>query len=138
MLESYCPKIIDKKTFIEYYSNVGIEKFINDMEKICKTFKGINISKDVSNVLKPGTLSMYAQGLIQEGVAYMLNLPIGKKAKSILTKAATDLVKIKGPKEGYKNAILILEDLVNSYRELFNEKYEKFIIISSLEEIYLN
>ena len=68
----------------------------------------------------------------------MLNLPIGKKAKSILTKAATDLVKIKGPKEGYKNAILILEDLVNSYRELFNEKYEKFIIISSLEEIYLN
>jgi len=95
MLESYCPKIIDKKTFIEYYSNVGIEKFINDMEKICKTFKGINISKDVSNVLKPGTLSMYAQGLIQEGVAYMLNLPIGKKAKSILTKAATDLVKIK-------------------------------------------
>jgi len=116
MLESYCPKIIDKKTFIEYYSNVGIEKFINDMEKICKTFKGINISKDVSNVLKPGTLSMYAQGLIQEGVAYMLNLPIGKKAKSILTKAATDLVKIKGPKEGYKNAILILEDLVNSYR----------------------
>lgn len=137
MLESYCPKIIDKKTFVEYYSKKGLEAFIRGMEKVCEVSENLHTLEKISKGLKPKVLAMYKK-LAQEGVAYMLNLPIGKKAKLILTKAATDLVQIKEPKEGYKNTILVLEDLVKGYRELFNEKYEEFIIISSLEKTYLN
>ena len=138
MLENYHPKIIDKETFIKYYSNNTLRKFIGDMEKICETSKSLNASKDISKMLKPKALSVYAQGLAQKGAAYMLNLPIGEKAKSVLAKAADDLVQKKESEKGYKNTILVLEDLVNGYKKLLNERYEEFIIISSLEEIYFN
>ena len=138
VLENYHPKIIDKEAFIKYYSNNKLRKFIDDMEKICETFKGLDASKDIYKMLKPGELSVYAQGLAQKGAEYMLNLPIGKKAKSVLRKAADDLIQRNESKKGYKNTILVLEELVHGYRELFNEKYEEFIIISSLEEKYLN
>jgi len=134
MLENYRPKIVDKETFIKYYSNNTLRKFIDDMEKICETFKGLNASKNISNMLKPRTLSAYSQCIAQKGAAYMLDLPIGKKAKSILTKAAGDLVQRKESEESYKNTILVLEDLVNGYRELFNEAREKIILSKLFKE----
>ena len=137
MLESYHPKIIDKKTFVEYYSKNGLDAFIDDMGRVCDVSKSLHSLEDKSNGLKPKELAIY-KDLAQKGAVYMLNLPIGKKAKSILAKAADNLIQRKESEESYKNTILVLEDLVKGYRELFNEKYEEFIIISSLEETYLN
>ena len=137
VLEKYCPKIVDKKTFVEYYSNKGPEAFIDNMEAVCETSKSLHILGYIPIMLKPKELSAYAQGLAQKGAEYMLNLPIGKKAKSILTKAADDLVQKKESEKGYKNTILVLEDLVNGYKELFNEKCEKIIIVSLVQN-YLN
>jgi len=134
MLENYRPKIVDKETFIKYYSNNTLRKFIDDMEKICETFKGLNASKNISNMLKPRTLSAYSQCIAQKGAAYMLDLPIGKKAKSILAKAADNLVQRKKSEEGYKNIILVLEDLVNGYRGLFNDAREKIILFKLFKE----
>ena len=138
MLENYHPKIVDKETFINYYSNNTLRRFIDDMEEICETSKSLHILGYIPRMLKPRELSVYAQGLAQKGAAYMLNLPIGEKAKSVLAKAADDLVQKKESEKGYKNTILVLEDLVNGYKKLLNERYEEFIIISSLEEIYFN
>ncbi len=134
VLEKYCPKIVDKKTFVEYYSDVGIEKLTEDMEKVCKSYKSLHILGHIPRMLKPNVLSVYAQGLAQKGAEYMLNLPIGEKAKSILAKAADALVQKKESKEGYKNTILVLEELVNGYMGLFNDSYEKFIISKYFKE----
>ena len=128
VLEKYCPKIVDKKTFVEYYSDVGIEKLTEDMEKICKTYKSLHILGHIPRMLKPKVLSVYAQGLAQKGAEYMLNLPIGEKAKSILTKATDDLIQKKESEKDYKNTFLVLEELVNGYRELFNNAHEKIIL----------
>ena len=134
MLENYHPKIVGKEAFIKHYSNNTLRKFINDMEKICETSKSLHILGYMPGMLKPKVLSAYTQDLAQKGAAYMLNLPIGKKAKLILAKAAGDLVQKKESEKGYKNTILVLEELVRGYKKLFNEKYEEFIIISSLEK----
>ncbi len=134
VLENYHPKIVDKEAFIKYYSNNKLKGFIDDMEKICETYKSLHILGYIPRMLKPKVLAVHAQDLAQKGAAYMLNLPIGKKAKSILTKAAGDLLQKKESEKGYKNTILVLEDLVRGYKELFNEKYEEFIIINSLEK----
>ena len=136
MLENYHPKIVDKETFIKYYSNNTLRRFIDDMEEICETSKSLHILGYIPRMLKPKALSMHAQDLAQKGAAYMLNLPIGEKAKSILAKAADDLVQKKEPKEDYKNTFLVLEDLVNGYRGLFNEKYEK-LFNEACEEIII-
>jgi len=130
MLEKYCLKIVDKELFVEYYYDKVLEVFIDDMVKVCETFKYLNASKGIPNGLKTKELSAYAQGLAQKGAEYMLNLPIGKKAKSILTKEADDLVQKKEPKESYKNTILVLEDLV----KLFKDTREKIIISYFLQE----
>jgi len=134
VLENYNPKIIDKEAFIKYYSNNKLRKFIDDMEKICETFKGLYASKDIYKMLKPGELSVYAQGLAQKGAEYMLNLPIGKKAKSVLRKAADDLIQRNESKKGYKNTILVLEELVHGYRELFNDAREEIILSKFFQE----
>jgi len=133
MLESYHPKIIDKKTFVEYYSKNGLDAFIDDMGRVCGVSKSLHSLEDKSNGLKPKGLAIY-KDLAQKGAVYMLNLPIGKKAKSILTKAAGDLVQRKESEESYKNTILVLEDLVNGYRELFNEAREKIILSKLFKE----
>ena len=134
MLENYHPKIVDKEIFIKYYSNNKLKGFIDDMEKICETYKSLHILGYIPRMLKPKALAVHAQDLAQKGAAYMLNLPIGKKAKSMLIKAADDLLQKKGSEKGYKNTILVLEDLVTGYRGLFNEAREKIILSKFLQE----
>ena len=128
MLESYHPKIIDKKIFVEYYSNEGLEAFIDDMERVCGASERLHSLEDKSKELKPKELAMY-KDLAQKGVTYMLNLPIGKKAKSILTKAADNMTQRKKFQEAYKNTVLVLEEVVNNYKEI----YEKAIIFEFVQ-----
>ena len=118
MLENYCPKIIDKKTFVEYYSDKGLEVFLDDMENVFKTSKNLNDLEEKPKQLKSKILYRDLQEIAQKGIEYMLKLPIGEKSRLILTKAVGDLVQRKEFKEGYKNTILVLEELVQNYKEL--------------------
>ncbi|MBU3942239.1 MAG: hypothetical protein KKF74_04980 [Nanoarchaeota archaeon] len=118
MPKNYNKKNIEKRAFVEYYSNKGLETFINDMEKVCKTSKSLHILEHTYENLKLGVWAMRAQDIAQKRVKYILNLPIGKKVKSILIKAADNISQRKKFQESYKNTVLVLEEVMQNYKEL--------------------
>jgi len=130
MPKNYTKKNIEKGVFAEYYSNKGLETFIEDMENVFKTSKGLNDLEEKSKQLKSKTPYRDLQEITQKGIEYMLKLPIGEKAISILTRAADNIAQRKKFHESYKNTVLVLEGLVQNYKELS----EKVIIYELSQE----
>ncbi len=120
-----CTKKNIEKEFVKYYSNGGLEMFIEDMQRVYKVSKKLNDLKENSKKSKSETPYTDLQEITQKGISYMLNLPIGKKAKSILMEASDNIIQRKKLQESYQNTMLVLDKIVQGYRNLFDEKYKK-------------
>jgi len=120
-----CTKKNIEKEFFKYYSKKGLETFIKDMERVYEVSKKLNNLKENSRKSKSEMPYMDLQEITQKGISYILNLPIGKKAKPILMEASNNIIQRKKLQESYQNTMLVLDKIVHGYRNLFDKKYKK-------------